>query len=395
MRKKIIFVFFCTLFLAVAGSACNQAIEEIPSKISEESGWKLIVKKDSDQRNEVKSDSEVGNIDEKKELKETGNSKKDKELKEAGNSDSEKGLKEAGSNNTENLLKTAGNIDEEKELKEAGNDNEKSLLREAEESGKDRKNAGSENAVKEESGKRKGSRENASGKERVENTETLIPGVNAPELSQSTKETESIGKISKEAEKAVAEILEKVSQSEINDTKETKDSGVFYVGENGMKVYTGPGEEYTSVLDHGEIAILNSNCPVNLTGRTENGWLHINYVSTGGMAYEKGEPLIIEGYIKDVSLIKEADYLASLETLANRNEIVKNEVEELIENKAKERKETKEEISGKDTEIKEKEINEKEKKVSVEGEEKEDSPAEEEVSEERTTEEDISERKGE
>ena len=221
MRKKIIFVFFCTLFLAVAGSACNQAIEEIPSKISEESGWKLIVKKDSDQRNEVKSDSEVGNIDEKKELKETGNSKKDKELKEAGNSDSEKGLKEAGSNNTENLLKTAGNIDEEKELKEAGNDNEKSLLREAEESGKDRKNAGSENAVKEESGKRKGSRENASGKERVENTETLIPGVNAPELSQSTKETESIGKISKEAEKAVAEILEKVSQSEINDTKET------------------------------------------------------------------------------------------------------------------------------------------------------------------------------
>ena len=320
MKKKEVLALIGALILTITGTGCMNVAGEIPSDIGD-SGVKVIVKNESD-------DSQKGNRVPSEEQTEAGQN----------------------GNNMVSLDPGVG-----------GNAGKQGKIGSGEKMKKGNKGNGKVN----EKGDLKGNTKVADSMDSVEEKDSM-DGKDSEKLDSEYFSVEaekgSEGVLNKEkARQASAEAVQKILEKiKVQRPKETEDFGVLYANDDSIPVYSGPGEEYRRALDNGQSAVIHKNCPITLIARTENGWLHISYISNGAPAYESAKQHIVEGYIPDGGVITEADYLAGLEYLANRNESVRNEVDELIAKKQKEKEQLEKERKAK--ELKEKEKIEKEQK---------------------------------
>lgn len=325
MKKKEVLALIGALILTITGTGCMNVVGEIPADIGD-SDLKVIVKNESD-------DSQKNNMSQVGEQTNAGQD-----------------MISDRSVTSERVVKTEKSGAEKKES--TGTIKETWKLK------------GSEDAASE--------RDFGEGKDSTDGKDS---GKTDSEQISAESEKSSEALLNKEkARQASAEAVQKIlEKKKVQRPTETEDSGILYANDDSIPVYSGPGEEYRRTLDNGQNAVIYKNCPITLTARTENGWLHVSYLSSGAPAYESAKLHTVEGYIPDGGVITEADYLAGLEYLANRNESVRNEVDELIAKRQKEKEQLEKERKAK--ELKEKEQIEKEEKekerIEKEKEEKE------------------------
>ena len=358
MKKKEVLALIGALILTITGTGCMNAVGEIPSDIGD-SGLKVIVKNESD-------DSQKGNKSPSEEQTETG---------------------QKGNNMVSPVSGTGGNAG-----KKGKRDVGEKMIKESKRNGTNKENGDLKGSTK--------AGEDRDFGEEKDSMDGKDPGKSDPELisAESGKSSDLLNK--EKARQASAEAVQKILEKiKVQRPTETEDSGILYANDDSIPVYSGPGEEYRRTLDNGQNAVIYKNCPITLTARTENGWLHVSYLSSGAPAYESAKMHTVEGYIPDGGVITEADYLAGLEYLANRNESVRNEVDELIAKRQKEKEQLEKERKAKELkekeqiekEEKEKERIEKEKeekeKIELEEKEKEKAEQEQEETEKEQTEE--------
>ncbi|MCR4813663.1 MAG: hypothetical protein K5879_02415 [Lachnospiraceae bacterium] len=325
MKKKYIFAFFGALFLATACAGCREAVSvPLPDYGNTEVPLNETVMTAGNEKQtegEAASEKAVGKAD-----------------KKASGTAAKEGKTAKGADDTKGKAAATG-----KDISGKGNDSENIDFAAGKESGEEAESPGRNNGKK-----------------------TEMKPETKPEAESGT-ETDGKGD-KKDGEKAVKEAVRQIVEKTGSvNTAEVPDSGIFYLSGEPRTVCKGPGEDYGMVTDNGGNAVINGNCPVTLLGRTDNGWLHVSYVSTGAVAYQNAEPHTVEGYIPDGCLIKEEDYIAGLELLNEHGERVKNEVDKLIEEKQKEKEELKKKKEKEDAEMKkEKENKEPENEETTE-----------------------------
>ena len=368
MKKKYIFALFGALFLATACVGCREAVSVSPPDYGNTEGFSGNAEKVSvtgESITEVPLNGIVMTAGNEKQTEGEAGSEKavGKADKKASGTEAKEGKTAKGAGDTKGKAAAAG-----KDNSGKGNDGESVDFAAGKESGEEADSPGRNNGKKTE----------------------MKPETKPETKPEAESGTETDGKGDKtDGEKAVKEAVRQIVEKTGSvNTAEVPDSGIFYLSGEPRTVCKGPGEDYGMVTDNGGNAVINGNCPVTLLGRTDNGWLHVSYVSTGAVAYRNAEPHTVEGYIPDGCLIKEEDYIAGLELLNEHGERVKNEVDKLIEEKQKEKEELKKKKEKEDEEMKkEKENKEPEIEESTEPENEESKELEIEESKEPENEE--------